>query len=187
MPPSRHSVKPLSCAKSCGFHSPISASAGPRPSTRRVTRIDSGPYGVMQAATSASTPNNVQRSMTETRCAGCATINASSATGAIRKMPKVKLPCRLAHNVMSGSSANDGRRLSSSARTSPATHSTITGSASACGRATMCGDASTKAAVTSTRAGVSARRAIRKYVSRPKVAAMAAPATATMPLQPASA
>ena len=64
----------------------------------------------MQAAASASAPNSAQRSATPTRCAGGACHSASSATGASSARPKVKLPCRLAHSAISGSSAKDGGR-----------------------------------------------------------------------------
>ena len=75
--------------------------------------------------------------------------------------PKMKLPCRLAHSVSSGSSHHDGGRAVSTARISAAIHVTISGSARTCGRAMMCGEVSTSAASTAASVGVG-----RQYLSR---------------------
>src|SRR5262245_18763316 len=53
---------------------------------------------------------------------------ASQAMGAIIARPNVKLPCRLAHSVISGSRSHGGDLRMSTARINRAIHATVTGS-----------------------------------------------------------
>ncbi len=93
----------------------------------------------------------------------------------------------MAHSAISGKSQNAGAPRRSAAATSPPTHATMIGNASTCGRANRCGTVNASAAATNTSVVLSLSHLQRNFVSNANVAAIAAAAITTGPLQPAAA
>jgi hypothetical protein len=111
-------------------------------------------------------------------------MSASSATGPIMARPKVKLPCRFAHRIISGRMRHGGGASVSRARMSAAIHATMIGKASTCGRASTCGASSTSAHISATSTGVVCHSRIRKRASNAKARPVVRLASATTAGQP---
>ena len=103
MPASSRNSKVPKWLKSCGRHSVIQPSAGPRPSVLSGINSGSGPYGVRQHAANASAVNGSQRSITRGHSLRFSFSSASSPAGPISPSASTTLPCRLAHSTSSGS------------------------------------------------------------------------------------
>ena len=86
---------------------------------------------------------------------------------------------------MTSSSSGSGARRCSTARTRPATQSSMKGKASTCGRASKCGAVMAMAAAVNSSAGSGLRSRSSRRSSSAKVAANAAAANAVTPPQPA--
>ena len=143
------------------------------------------PNGVTSAASSDSAPNNSQvpAARRRDRQSGAA-ISASTANSAANAKPKMKLPCRLAHRTISGTSHKGGARSSSRAFTSAAVHSTRIGSAKICGRARMWPEIRCQASAVASNAWIGARLRSNRRSSSAKVAAADNAAAAARPAQP---
>ena len=143
------------------------------------------PCGVTQAMAAAARPKPPQRRTTGSRPSARAASRASSATGPISARPKKKLPCRLAHRAISGSTIQRGPRPSARARISSAVQISRIGKATMCGRASRLPVQSSMPKTSTVTQGKPLSQRPRSRASSQAVSAAAAPASSITPLQPA--
>ena len=91
------------------------------------------PFGVTSATAVASKANTPQRRALRQRRPRARTASAPRKNA--KPKPNIKLPCRLAHNAITGSRRKDGAASASRAAKRAPAHSTKSGRASRWGRA----------------------------------------------------